>query len=229
MLIFEVSRASKLLLAVTVVSSCALARTIPAKGAEETIPNEITALIVGELRASVPVEQGIPTRKNIHVISDTSRVVRGLVYYWGSYEPPESGDLLYRVVVAHRESTSLVLRRASDWAAAAAGWRPIVAEDAITACQEIIHVTRERDFPLTAPLVYREPGSLRSMGVRNSEVLDSALTRPIVEQAGSAKWILNLWTIGPRAVSRFRCMLGFPDSSLTVLETRALPSPVPML
>lgn len=136
--------------------------------------------LFGELRRVPFGGYAPPENADLRILNDTSDVVPGLEYLWGDYAPPETADVLYRGVVAERRGTVVVLRTPSDWARAAADWSPSSAGEAVGACQEIVHVTTERDFPRVRPHVYYGNGSLSK--VRNGEAVQHKAVPPVVKR-----------------------------------------------
>lgn len=147
-------------------------------------PSAVLTALVADLRRTVAPTYRRPDRSDVEVRLDSSRVVRGLRYYWGFYDPPGTTHVEFRSVVATRRGTVVTIRTPSDWARAAAGWAAESPKAALAACQEIVHVTEERRFPPAAPPpVYRGPGSLRGARVRNVEELEAKLSSPAIEPA----------------------------------------------
>ena len=175
-----------------------------------------TDSLVRELRALTPSEHGRPRRANIGVFTYTSKIVPGLEYHWGDYEPPETAHIRYRAVVAGRGDQVAVLRTSADWAAVASTWSASSADEALAACREIVHVIRERHFPRLLPSVYTGPGSLTM--VRDRDSLQQKLSLPVVQQRPARSWLVQFWAVGARDVTEFRCELAPESASLTTLQ-----------
>lgn len=200
---------------VVLVSSCGhpKAQPVPSSAGSSRLA---TDSLVRELRALTPSEYGRPSRANIGVFTYTSGIVPGLEYYWGDYEPPETAHILYRAVVARRGDRVVVLRTASDWAAAASTWSASSVDEALGACREIVHVIQERHFPRLLPPVYTGPGSLTM--VRDRESLQQKLSLPVVQQGPTQSWLVLFWAVGARDVTEFRCELAPESASLSTLQ-----------
>ena len=165
--------------------------------------------IYRELGVRIPVRAG-----QVEWGEQRSTVVPGLVYHTAAYDPPGLHSQI-GAIVATRESTSRVLRSATDWIVLASGWSPGGARDAHEACRELIRAGGGQGSAFTVPTPLT-PENLSAQGVafQASEVMMKLGSSPPAVQHVAGLWRAEIWVPEVRRgfsryAMRYRCE--FPD------------------
>lgn len=190
----------------------------------------VSDLLLREMRRRVDPEDGTPSMRRIVVSVDTSRVVPGMVLYWGFYSPPRTAHVGYIVLVGERNGIPRVINTPADWSAVAAEWSPISRKEALTACEELVYATSERRLPGLYPTGYQDSASLRNLPIPNPGFLVSRLTAPVIAMPSPGTWTVSFWAVEPRDVAEYHCKVGQGSASLTrgqVHESYGLYTPMP--
>jgi hypothetical protein len=81
-----------------------------------------------------------PSRETfVHVQAEASGAIPALTYYWGSYMPPGTADVLITAVAAQLGQQIVPIKRPEDWGnlVIASGWRPTDTAATLQACVEL--------------------------------------------------------------------------------------------
>lgn len=212
------------------VGACATAR-VP-RSQEPSVPG--SSEVVGEIRAAV--ERVSDQRQvlgmtpfqflpdSVSFLRESSTAVAGMIYEWGTYQPPGTYDVLFTAVAAHRRGQNLVLRSPPDWGrvATAEAWRDATAQRAERACREIVEYTGPRRDIGIRPRVYVGPSSVSNLFAADRDsLLRLGIESPQVTGGRrSGEWSVTFWAIESGQTTRYRCMLGPGDStSLAVVDS----------
>jgi hypothetical protein len=188
------------------------------QGANEPLSGEaqeIREFLVRDLRTQVQPGHGRPDQVTTRFVDQQSIAIPELVYHWGVYTPPNTGDLFYRSVFASRSGRTAPVMQVQGWATVAGDWLGNDQADAVAACEELVQVAVER-WP-ARPTVFREGDSVRNFMVREPEFLETKLSPPTVDH-GNESAIVRLWVIGARDLTNYVCEFGPATASIEVQE-----------
>jgi hypothetical protein len=115
-------------------------------------------------------------------------------------------------VVGIYGAKSRLLRVPNDWTALVGGWRPTKDAIAITACSEVVHLTRTRN-PYKQPFPFMNRGVVRPdlMPTDTAAILKHATPPKVTHSVGGDdQWHVDAWIIDPtveRIATHYICDL----------------------
>lgn len=146
--------------------------------------------------------------------SAASPAVSGLTYWWGSYIPPGTADVVLDVVAARGPTESRLLESPTDWfqAAHSAGWHPVTAAAALEGCVDAVETAGPRGWPDRRAWLYRDSSSVTNdeeFGVYPESARAFAVRRGLEEgrlAGDSARGFTgSFWMLEPGQTTRYRC------------------------
>ena len=163
-------------------------------------PKQVLAEAIQEsLSDSVRSQLATNWRDSIRVRAESSAVIPGLVYHWGTYRPPRSHDLIYSALAAATGEKTAELQSPSDWVEAVKRTGVLIANErqAIGACAELIRTVGPGRWLRQPPVVYLDSSSLHeptvTLGIDRGAVVSSA-TSPRVQRAKDG-WQVRIWAL----------------------------------
>jgi hypothetical protein len=158
----------------------------------------------------------------VFIRSDSSRVVAGLRYYWATYAPPGTADMLWEARAAAVDSSVRTIDGPGDWIALVGtrNWRPQSQPEAISACAELIaHASSfSRAYPHS--LAYVGPQSLKAISGYERRLLRKVpLQPPQADLESGGQWVVLLWAIEPERSTRYECRPAAPNGGLAALDS----------
>lgn len=147
----------------------------------------------------------------LHVLTDTSKLIPGLLYHSTAYAPPQSGDLVVEAFAATLPDTAVALEGPEDWVQLlrAARWSARNAVAARVACAELVRTTSPLRSVVWPSTMYTDSSLLHSEGVSATEILRQRLTLPMVQRARDENsWTVLAWFLERGQVTKYRCRIG---------------------
>ena len=159
--------------------------------------------------------------------SSMSEAVPGMSYWWGTYAPPATSDVLLERVAARGPTEARLLTTPDDWFAAArsADWRPASAAAALTGCLEAVRAAGPRRAPLPDALFYRDSFSVsnEAFGVYPESARAFAFERRFEEaevSGDSARgFTAAFWMLEPGRMTRYRCVASATRFRLVAIDS----------
>lgn len=161
--------------------------------------------------------------RSLRVLQDTATVLRGVVYHWGVYSPPASGDVVVQALVASVNGAVIPIRRPGDWqrAAASAGWVPGDSAAALAGCAELVRVAGPLRGVLRPPVLYADRSLLQDGSVVGARLLSGRIHEPQVRRLmGASAWEVTAWFLEPGRAAKYRCVF-LPEASVSAIEVIA--------
>ena len=176
--------------------------------------------LLAELRHATPSGQAVPEDSTINVVVDSSRAVPGLIYYRGTYLPPNTMHVVHGAVVVLRDTAVRVLRTIDDWSAIAHGWQPQSAAEALNACVELATQVSPRAYRVE-PKLFRDQSSIKDPRIVPGERGPNRARSPDIDSLGGHRWAAQFWLIEVGALRKYRCTLGSGGAapSITVVDS----------
>ncbi len=148
---------------------------------------------------------------SLRVMTRSSEVVPGLVYYWGLFTPPGTADVSpFTALAATAAGQVKLLSHLSDWVAMVNSlrWVPLTSRQAVAACSELVQTVGPRADPINIA-IYTDSLRLRHFPPFISG-LDSLATiaKPPTVDSAFAGWDVRLWAVEEGRAARYGCRLG---------------------
>lgn len=210
------------------VSSALLAAVALARPMREprqaTVPSPVRGALYAQLRAriaSAPWALEFDSTR-VRIAVHTSSIVRDLRYYWASYVPPRTADIVLHALAAMKDSTVGVVRGAGDWVRflARAGWRAQSAQAATQACAELIAYAGPHTKPFPRAHAYLDAHSLEDLPAYDRERLSKVgfvPPRAVTDDGGS--WTVRLWAAEPGRSTFYDCRPSDPERPLVAVDS----------
>jgi len=145
---------------------------------------------------------------SVHVRTDTSEVLAGLHYYWATYAPPGTADMLFDARAGALDSIVRILDRPDDWLALVhtRSWRPRSQLEAVTACAELIAYASPWTQMYRRSFVYLQSQSLNKVSSYERHRLAKVRFRPPqVDREASGQWVVRVWAVETGRSTRYEC------------------------
>lgn len=146
----------------------------------------------------------------LHVRTEPSSLIPGLLYHSTAYAPPQSADLSVEAFAATLPDRAAALESPEDWVSLlrAAQWTASDAVAARVACAELVRTTSPLRSAVWPTTMYTDSSLLHSEGVSGAEILRQRLAPPVVQRADDEEWTVLAWFLEPGQATEFRCRIG---------------------
>ncbi len=107
----------------------------------DTIPPGVRAAIIQDLRDQAQSVRAEEIQARTKIAEDTSRVIRDLIYYWGSFRPTNTHDAIFVSVVAWTKGTATPIHELRDWNKVGRWSSALDGPQLLTLCEEAARVS----------------------------------------------------------------------------------------
>ena len=176
-------------------------------------------LLHRELSSRTAADYPPPDSNTLAFVVDTSRVVDGLVYYWGEYRPAGTADVVFRSLVAALNGHVALVRTPEDWVAFVGRDNSTTWPKALERCAEVLYVTAQRRTPDLRPVVFLEPGTFQGFpyAVPDKAIANRLESPVIVNEMGQVQIVF--WAIERRDIQKYQCTLSDSGMRLQMLDS----------
>lgn len=207
---------------------CATKESSSVRQSTTRIPDAVAEVILADLREQSRGQFQPPRMRDMAIVEDSSDVVPGLVYYWGTYIPPRTGDVVVQSIALQFQGALSLLSSPTDWRRAIKDWVPSSEEQAIAACGEVASATSDNRLPGYPAKAYTGPGSIAGKSVPDSAYLVDRLSAPVAERGPDGARQVNFGAVERRDAIQYSCTLSSTSMTLSrkqVLQGRGIVSP----
>ncbi len=162
------------------------------------IPPEARAAIIHDLRDQAESVGSDEILAGTKFVEDSSRVLKSLVYYWGSFRPAASHDATFLSVVAWRDGRATAIHNLPDWNKIARVPKALDGHQLLALCEEAVRVSsRLRTLPRSGSFI-QQLSDLRadSPALRDSGFL-ARFTPPRFEPDSARPVRAVAWMVWP--------------------------------
>jgi hypothetical protein len=159
---------------------------------------------------------------SVFIRTDTSSVLTGLRYYWATYAPPGTADMLFDARAAALDSTVRAIDGPGDWFALlhTGSWAPRSQAEAVTACAEVIAYATPSSQPHRHSFVYFDQKSLNAVSsYERARLRKVGLRPPEVDHEPSGQWVVRVWAVETGRSTRYECRPAAEGSGLAAIDS----------